>query len=190
MSTNLPQSSGVPSADPTEVEYYDARHPGTQTAGRRILARALANSEITDASLDALWSVFRDHLRRYEYAEAISREIRNIRSELVDVVRNEYLVELRADATEQLKREIQEAVKAQLIDKYTAELTPVIQAELREHLARNFLPTIRREMIDALRGELKRAMQPEVRAQLLNDPQLRLEAVTEIKKRLAGLSDA
>jgi FKBP-type peptidyl-prolyl cis-trans isomerase (trigger factor) len=186
MSSDTP---GIPVMTDEDQGYIDARHPNVQSAGRRILARALAKSAEADESLDALWEVFRDHVRKYELAEAISREINGIRDNLVATVKADYMNELREAATEQLRQEIEGEVREKLEAQYTEQLTPLVQAEIKQLLIATYLPSIRQSLVDDLRRELTYSVRLEVRKELVESPELQAEAIKEIKRRIAGLGD-
>jgi hypothetical protein len=170
-------------------EFYDARHPRVQQKGREILKAALEKSAKTDQSLDKLWEVFRDYIRAHEYSEAIAGEITRLRAELATAVRDEYLADIRAEALARVSKEIRLEVQTELRAKFERELRSTVEKELTKQIHDELKPGIIHNLAIDLRAKLAPKIREEIREQLLAEPELRKEVVSQLKKRIMGLPE-
>lgn len=167
--------------------YIDSRHPNIQSLGRRVLANALKKSLDNYRSLDDLWNVFLNHIRKHEFAELISEQIDEIKNEITYSIRVDCEKELRAKVIDQVTKEVRSEVVVELRRKFREELSPVIENQVRERLADEMATGLKPDIVRRMRMELEPKIRSEIRGELLEDPVLRSQAIEEIKKRLLGL---
>lgn len=167
--------------------YVDSKYPRVQGAGSKVLAKALQNSLDNFQDLDELWHVFLDHIRKHEFAEEISRQIKSIKDEMVSSIKHDCEGDLRRRAFDEVKNSLKSEVSEQLRTEFRMQLAPTIEAEVKSKLTQELSTTLRPYVTREIRNELEPKIREEIKAQLLEDSNLRSEVINEIKMRLVGL---
>lgn len=165
--------------------YMDSWHPRVQAKARQALKAVLQESQ---AGLDGLWGVFRDFVAEQWMAELVAAEIKRLKMELTEAIRQEYGGELKIEAFAKIKEEIRCEISVELQQKYREDLAPEIEISVRKQLVETYAPSIRAQIVKDLRPSIEHELRDEIRRQLLADPALREEAVRHLKRQVLDLT--